>query len=250
MRLQDRRALLIGAASGIGRETAAAFVREGARVVVADRNREGGLETISALRAMGADATFQEVDVTDEAQVADAVANAVKLLNGLDVLANFAGVQRSGVIEEFPTDQWELTFATNVRSQFLAIKYAVPVLRQSRHASIINMASIAGLKGGPGMTVYSASKGAVIAFTKALAAELAPTIRVNSVSPGWIDTPFNQAAIDFMHGKDRLETFVQATVPLRRQGNPQEIAPIFVYLASDESSYVTGQTMVIDGGLL
>lgn len=250
MRLQDRRALLIGAASGIGRETALAFAREGARVVVADHNQEGGRATVSTLRAMGADAAFEPVDVTDEAQVAQLVSQAVKTLNGLDILANFAGIQRSGVIVEFPTDQWDLTFATNVRSQFLAIKYAVPALRGGRHATIINMASIAGLKGGPGMTVYSASKGAVIAFTKALAQELAPAIRVNSVSPGWIDTPFNQAAIDFMHGKDNLEAFVHATVPLQRQGHPQEIAPIFVYLASDESSYVTGQTVVIDGGLL
>lgn len=114
----------------------------------------------------------------------------------------------------------------------------------------MNVASIAGLKGGPGMTAYSASKGAIIAFTKALAAELGPEgIRVNSVCPGWIDTPFNQPAIDFMGGREKQEHIVTQTVPMGRQGIPDEIAPGIAYLASDASSYMTGQTLVIDGGL-
>jgi dihydroanticapsin dehydrogenase len=113
------------------------------------------------------------------------------------------------------------------------------------------MSSIAGLKGGPGMTAYSASKGAVVAFTKALAAELAPdNIRVNCVCPGWIDTPFNQPAIEFMGGREEQEEMVQQTVPLQRQGIPEEIAPGILYLASDASSYMTGKELVIDGGLL
>jgi len=113
------------------------------------------------------------------------------------------------------------------------------------------MSSIAGLKGGPGMTAYSASKGAVVAFTKALAAELAPdNIRVNCVCPGWIDTPFNQPAIEFMGGREEQEEMVQQTVPLQRQGIPAEIAPGILYLASDASSYMTGKELVIDGGLL
>ena len=115
----------------------------------------------------------------------------------------------------------------------------------------MNVSSLAGLKGGPGMTAYSASKGAIIAFTRALAAELAPdNIRANCVCPGWIDTPFNEPAIEFMGGRESQEAMVQQAVPLQRQGKPEDIAPGILYLASDASSYMTGQVLVIDGGVL
>jgi dihydroanticapsin dehydrogenase len=137
----------------------------------------------------------------------------------------------------------------NPRSCFLGAKYGVPYLRERGGGSIVNVSSLAGLKGGPGMTAYSASKGAIIAFTRALAEELAPdNIRANSVCPGWIDTPFNEPAIEFMGGRAQQEEMVQQTVPLKRQGRPEEIAPGILYLASDASSYVTGQELVIDGG--
>lgn len=251
MRLKERRSLLVGAATGIGRETARAFASEGARIVIADRNDEAGRTLVQQLQASGAPCEFVHVDVTDEAEVRSMVDAALGILGGaLDALCNFAGLQYSGVVEDFATERWDAIFATNVRSQFLVAKYAVPALRLGTNPSIVNMASIAGLRGGPGMTAYSASKGAVIAFARALANEVAPAIRVNTVSPGWIDTPFNKAAIDFMQGPERLEEFVRHNVPLQRQGKPMEIAPLFVYLASAESSYITGQTIVIDGGLL
>ncbi len=251
MRLKERRSLLVGAATGIGRDTARAFAAEGAQLVIADRNDEAGRNLVQQLQASGAPCEFVHVDVTDETEVRAMVDTTLEVLGGaLDTLCNFAGLQYSGVVEDFATERWDSIFTTNVRSQFLVTKYAVPALRLGTNPAIVNMASIAGLRGGPGMTAYSASKGAVIAFARALANELAPTIRVNSVSPGWIDTPFNKAAIDFMQGPERLEDFVQHNVPLQRQGTPNEIAPLFVYLSSVESSYVTGQTIVIDGGLL
>ncbi|HZY56846.1 MAG TPA: SDR family oxidoreductase, partial [Rubrobacteraceae bacterium] len=133
---------------------------------------------------------------------------------------------------------------------FLGAKYGVPYLRERGSGSIVNIASLAGLKGGPGMSAYSASKGAIIAFTRALAMELAPdNIRVNCVCPGWIDTPFNQPAIEFMGGREEQEKMVQQMVPLQRQGIPEEIAPGILYLASDASSYMTGQARVIAGGV-
>ena len=126
----------------------------------------------------------------------------------------------------------------------------MPYLRLRGGGAIVNVASLAGLKGGPGMTAYSASKGAIVAFTKALAAELAPdTIRVNAMCPGWIDTPFNQPAIDFMGGREAQEAVVRQIVPLQRQGTPDEIAAGILFLASDASSYMTGQALVIDGGV-
>jgi NAD(P)-dependent dehydrogenase (short-subunit alcohol dehydrogenase family) len=140
--------------------------------------------------------------------------------------------------------------AVNPRSCFLAIKHAVPILRDGGGGSIINMASLAGVKGGPGLTAYSASKGAIVGFTKALSAELAPSkIRVNCVCPGWIDTPFNQPAINFMGGREDQDRVVKQIVPMGRQGTPDEIAPMVVYLASDGSTYMTGQALIIDGGV-
>lgn len=250
MRLKNYKTLLIGAASGIGRQTALAYAREGARVAIVDINEREGFHTVQLIEDEGGAAQFIAGDVTHDDQLHHAIVTAEVFLGGVDVLANFAGLQRAGIVENFSVKDWEEIFTVNVRSQFLAAKYALPFLRQSAHGSIINMASIAGIKGGPGLTAYSASKGAIIAFTRALAAELAPKIRVNSVSPGWIDTPFNQAAIDFMHGIDRLNKFVSQTVPLQRQGVPQEIAPAFVFLASEDASYMTGHSLVIDGGLL
>jgi dihydroanticapsin dehydrogenase len=138
----------------------------------------------------------------------------------------------------------------NPRSCFLGAKYGLPFLVQRGGGVIVNVASLAGLKGGPGMTAYSASKGAIIAFTKALAAELAPAnIRVNAMCPGWIDTPFNQPAIDFMGGREVQDRVVEQIVPLGRQGVPEEIATGMLFLASDASSYMTGQALVIDGGV-
>ena len=140
--------------------------------------------------------------------------------------------------------------AVNPRSCFFGIKHAVPLMRERGGGSIINMASLAGVKGGPGLTAYSASKGAIVGFTKAVAAELAPEwIRVNCVCPGWVDTPFNQPAIDFLGGRQDQERVIKQIVPMGRQGTPEEIAPIVVYLASDGSTYTTGQALVVDGGV-
>jgi NAD(P)-dependent dehydrogenase (short-subunit alcohol dehydrogenase family) len=250
MQLEGKRAIITGAATGIGATTARMFAQEGARVVVADINDELGGRTAAEIRDGGGEAHFIRTDVTRESDVEALVNNGAEALGGLDVLFNNAGAQRSGPITEFPQDQWDLLMAVNPRSCFFGVKHAVPVLRQAGGGSIINMASLAAVKGGAGLTAYSASKGAIVAFTKALSAELAPhNIRVNAVCPGWIDTPFNQPAIDFMGGREEQERIVKQIVPLGRQGTPEEIAPIVVYLASDGSSYMTGQALVVDGGV-
>lgn len=172
-------------------------------------------------------------------------------LGGLDVLVNTSGVLSVGPVEEFDTSEWDRILDVNVRGQFLAVKHAVPALKESEGASIITLGSAAGIKGGPGATAYSASKGAVIAFSRALAMELAPHgIRVNALCPGWVDTPFNQAAYDMMGGDEKVAEFVEASVPLKRQATPEEIAAYAVFLASTESSYVTAQAVVADGGML
>lgn len=246
-RLAGKRIVLTGGVANIGREVVRAFFVEGARIVVGDVNAEAGAKL---QQEMGAAVHFVRVDVTSEESVADFIAAGVKWLGGLDVLVQNAGLQHSGAVTEFPTARWDALFAVNVRAHFLGVKYAIPHLRAAGKGAIVNTASLAGQRGGAGLTAYSASKGAVIAFGTALAMELArDNIRVNTVCPGWVDTPFNQPAIDFMGGRRTQEEIVRQIVPLGRQAVPAEIAPLFVYLASDESSYMTAQAITIDGGV-
>jgi NAD(P)-dependent dehydrogenase (short-subunit alcohol dehydrogenase family) len=250
MRLEGKLAVITGAATGIGQATARLFVNEGARVVIADINETDGRRTVDELGA-GAAASFLRVDVSRVAEMEALMNDAADAMGGIDVIVNNAGVQRSGAVTEFDESDWDALMRVNPKSCFFGAKYGVPHLRRRGGGSIVNTASIAGLKGGPGMTAYSASKGAIVAFTKALAAELAADgIRVNSVCPGWIDTPFNQPAIDFMGGREKQQALVRASVPLGLQGTPEQVAPGIAFLASDSSSYITGQTLVIDGGLV
>lgn len=245
-RLQAKRIIITGAVSNIGKEAVQAFVAEGAKVVIGDRDTAGA----RTAEALGPSVTFIEVDVTDEASVRNLIESGTEWLGGLDVLCQNAGLQHSGPVTSFDAAKWDALFAVNARAHFFGAKYAVPHLRRSGKGSIINTSSLAGKRGGPGMTAYSASKGAVIAFTTALAMELAPdNIRVNAICPGWVDTAFNNPAIDFMGGRQAQEKAVSAIVPLGRQAVADEIAPLFVYLASDESSYMTAQSITIDGGV-
>ena len=249
MQLQDKVAIITGAATGIGRATALLFAKEGASVVVADINEDDAQRTVADIEDKGGSARFVQTDVSEAEGVQALMERSAEEMGGIDVIVNNAGAQRSGAVTEFEESEWDLVMRVNPRSCFLGAKYGVPYLRERGGGSIVNVSSLAGLKGGPGMTAYSASKGAIIAFTRALAEELAPdNIRANSVCPGWIDTPFNEPAIEFMGGRAQQEEMVQQTVPLKRQGRPEEIAPGILYLASDASSYVTGQELVIDGG--
>jgi NAD(P)-dependent dehydrogenase (short-subunit alcohol dehydrogenase family) len=246
-RLTGKRIVITGAVANIGKEAVRAFVAEGARVVLADINAEAGAAVAAEF---GAAVTFIRVDVTREESVAALIESGVAWLGGLEVLCQNAGLQHSGPIESFDAARWDALFAVNSRAHFFGAKHAIPHLRRSGRGSIINTSSLAGKRGGPGLAAYSASKGAVIAFTTALALELAPdNIRVNAICPGWVDTPFNDPAIDFMGGRDAQRAKVKANVPLGRQASSSEIAPMFVYLASDESSYMTAQAVEIDGGV-
>jgi NAD(P)-dependent dehydrogenase (short-subunit alcohol dehydrogenase family) len=246
-RLVGKRIIITGAVNNIGREAAQQFVDEGARVVVADIDAAGGQRAVAGL---GPNAHFIKVDVTKENEVRDLIEQGVTWLGGLDVLVQNAGLQHSGLVTEFDATKWDALFAVNARAHFFGAKYAIPHLRKSGKGSIVNTSSLAGKRGGGGLAAYSASKGAVIAFSTALAMELAKdNIRVNTICPGWVDTAFNQPAIDFMGGRASQEAAVKAVVPLGRQAVSSEIAPLFVYLASDESSYMTAQAIAIDGGV-
>jgi NAD(P)-dependent dehydrogenase (short-subunit alcohol dehydrogenase family) len=238
-RLKDKRLLIVGAATGIGKAIAAATVAEGAQVVIADLAEESGKATAEEL---GAD--FVRCDVANETDVRAMVAIAVDTLGGLDGLVNNAGLQRAGPLERISVGDWDSLMAVNTRGVFMATREAIPHLRAAGGGSIVNTSSL------PGIAAYAASKGAVLAFTTAVALELArDRIRVNSVCPGFIDTPFNNPAIAFMGGREEQARVVERMVPLGRQAVPDEVAPLYVYLLSDESAYVTAQALSVDGGV-
>lgn len=248
-KLDGKRVVITGAAANIGRATALLFADEGARLAVGDID-QGAEETAAEIRARGGEATYLQTDVTSPEQVQRLLDGAAELLGGIDVIVNNAGIQRAGPVTDLAVEDWDALMQVNPRSCFLGAKFGIPHLRAAGGGVIVNTSSIVGLKGAPGAAGYSASKGAIVALTKALAAELADDgIRVNAICPGITDTPFNQPAIDAMGGRAAWEEFVRTVVPMRRQGAPEEIAAGMLFLASDMSSFMTGQVLVLDGGL-
>jgi NAD(P)-dependent dehydrogenase (short-subunit alcohol dehydrogenase family) len=247
--LQDKIAIITGAASGIGQATALLFVREGAAVVAVDIDEAGGQAVADAIAAEGGQALFVKADVTRAEDCRRVVQRAQDAFHGLHILFNNAGIIRRADVVETTEEEWVRVMAVNVKSIFLMCKYAVPVMAAGGGGSIINTGSGWGLKGGPRAISYCASKGAVVNMTRALAIDHGPQhIRVNSVCPGDIDTPMlrNEAR---QLGQSESDFLAEAADrPLRRFGSPEEIAQAVLYLASDASSYVAGTTLVVDGG--
>jgi NAD(P)-dependent dehydrogenase (short-subunit alcohol dehydrogenase family) len=235
-RLDGRKILITGGASGIGRATCELFAREGASVVVLDRD---------TTRVTGAQAIA--CDVSDATNVARAIQQAAQALNGLDGLVNAAGVFFNKALMETTAEVWDTTIAVNLTGTFLCVKAAVPFLREAAQASVVNIASGVGLlPTGGGSTAYVASKGGVIALTRALAAELAPTIRVNAICPGAVETPMTDGTL-----RDAAGAVIPAIVnryALGRPAAPEEIAAAILFLTAHESSFVTGVSLAVDGG--
>lgn len=248
--LVGKRVVMTGGAANIGRASAILLARHGARIVIGDLDAEGSMETVGAIEEEGGEAFFVHTDVSSEAAVRALIDTAAVQLGGLDAGFFNAGLQRTGLASEFAVDDWDALFAVNPRHCFLAAKHITPHLKKTGAGVIVLTSSLAAMKGGPGLTAYSASKGAIVGFGRALAAELAPNgIRVNVICPGWVDTPFNEPAISFMGGLEAQEKTIAEVVPLGRQGTPEEIASGVLYLISDASSYMTGHILVVDGGV-
>ena len=248
-RLDGKVAVITGGASGIGRASALAFLREGARVVVGDLNEASIAETVALARgAGGADrlATLR-ADVSSERDVAALVALTVERFGGLDCMFNNAGVGGAfGPIGETTVEEWDFTFGVLVRGVFLGLKHASTRMKaQGRGGSIINTASVAGIGGGAGPHAYSAAKAAVANLSRAVSAEMAAhRIRVNAIAPGLIKTPLATG-----RREDAWERLVRQKQPWPELGLPQDIAETALFLASDESRFITGQVIVVDGGL-
>jgi NAD(P)-dependent dehydrogenase (short-subunit alcohol dehydrogenase family) len=245
-RLDGKVALISGGARGQGETEARLFVREGAKVVFGDILDAEGQKVEAEIRASGGDATYVRLDVTSERDWRAAVETVVRQYGKLTVLVNNAGIIIRKGIEETTVEEWDRTQAVNVRGVFLGTKHAIPAMRQAGGGSIINISSIAGLVGSTyGSAAYIASKGAVRLFTKATAIQHAKdNIRCNSIHPGPIETAMIQDTLeDEAFLQDRLRR-----IPLGRIGKVEDVAYGVLYLASDESSYVTGSELVIDGG--
>jgi NAD(P)-dependent dehydrogenase (short-subunit alcohol dehydrogenase family) len=263
-RLIGKVALVTGAASGIGRACAIALAREGARVVVADVDERGGAEVCRAIEAGKGEAAFLSLDVTSEDHWRRAIEEIRSRFGALHVLVNNAGICISAPLAELSYASWRRQIAVNLDGVFLGTKAALPLLAASGGGSIINLSSVAGLRGVPGLSGYCATKGGVRLFTKAVALECAHAknhVRANSIHPGGIETPlWAKMANDGRTPGDgdpaipeRMQAAREAAeraTPLAFAGAPEDIAAGVVYLASDEARYVTGTELVIDGGVM
>ncbi len=250
-RVSGRVALVTGAASGIGKASAMALGREGATVVLTDVQAKGE-EVAGEIRKSGGKAKFQLQDVTSESEWAATVAGIEREFGRLDILVNNAGIAIGGMVTEMSFDDWRRQQSVNVDSVFLGTRAALPLMRKNKGGSIVNISSVAGLRGAPRLSAYCASKGAVRLFTKAVAIECAMMkdgVRVNSIHPGIIDTPIWSQVIPGSNEPPDLDALSTLRVPLGVKGVPDDIANGVVFLASDESRYMTGEEMVIDGGL-
>jgi NAD(P)-dependent dehydrogenase (short-subunit alcohol dehydrogenase family) len=245
-RLDGKVALISGGARGQGACEAHMFCREGAKVVFGDILDTEGQATEAEIRAAGGEATYVHLNVTSEADWRAAVATAERLYGHLHILVNNAGILIRKGIEETTEDDWDRIMAVNVKGVFLGTKHAIPAMRRAGSGSIINISSTAGLVGSPGgSSAYTATKGAVRLFTKATATQHArDNIRCNSVHPGPIATDMIK---DTLENRELWEQRLQR-LPMRRVGTPEDVAYGVLYLASDESSFVTGSELVIDGG--
>ncbi len=251
MELPNKVAIVTGAGSGMGRTISLLFAKEGAKVVAADIRETGG-ETAKMIKDAGGEAIFVKGDVGKGQDAEEIVRRCDEKYGRLDILMNNAGIQFTGTVLETREEDWDKVFWVNVRSMFVMSKAAIPVMTRSGGGVIINMGSDAGLIGNPKIAAYCASKGAVVAFTRALALDHAAAgIRANSICPGAIDTPLHVQAMSDLTPEEAAawKARVKVRYPLGRIGKPEEVANLALFLASSRSSFITGTAMVIDGGL-
>lgn len=244
MKFKNKIVLITGSSRGISKATAIAFAREGAHVIVNYLKDKIAADTIVAeVKNLGAEAVAIQADIANESDVKKMVEEAVKQFGAIDILVNNAGIVFDVPIFEKTVEQWERTLRVNLIGTFLCTKYIVPCMESRQGAAILNISSTNGIdSGSPESADYDASKAGVISLTKNLSQSLAPRIRVNSIAPGWVDTEINKDL-----PKDLIESEIQK-IALRRWGRPEEIAQAVLFLCSEDASFITGATLVVDGG--
>ena len=247
--LRNRVAFVTGAGSGIGAAGAKAMAREGACVVVTDKNGAAAEAVASQIAEEGGKARACALDVTEDADLVSAIEDVAHTEGRLDILHSHAGVQIEGTLEQVSVADMDRSWRINVRSHFIAAQAAIAPMRQQGGGSVIITSSNSGVQFDREMIAYATTKHAVLAMTRQIAADYArENIRFNALCPGFIDTPFNQGFEVQMGGRDKLETYIRETLPMGRFGTVEEIAEAIVFLASDKSSFMTGHAFVVDGG--
>lgn len=246
----EKVALITGGSSGIGRATALTFAKGGARVIIADMDENKADEVLKEIQAAGGDALFIPTDVSDDESVKSMLQHAVATYGKLNIAVNNAGIEGALVpTTEYPLDMWNKVIAVNLTGVWLCMKYEIPHLLKTSGA-IVNVASVAGLVGAPNASAYSAAKHGVVGLTKTAALEYAKQkLRVNAVCPAFIETPMvMERTMSAGTDQQTYDRLVRAH-PMRRLGKPQEIADAIVWLASDQTQFMTGHTLAVDGGL-
>ncbi len=245
--LNDKIAIITGGGRGLGRAIALAFAEAGAHIVVASRTREQLNEVATLIRAKNRRALTIEVDVTDSASVAQMIGATHKEFGRIDILVCSAGAGWAERLDQMSDETWKWIIDTDLTGTFYCCREALRVMIEQKSGSIINIASVAGIKGPPGLGAYAASKGGVIAITKVLALEnTRHNVRVNAIAPGYFRTDMNAASLD----DPEIGPKIVKRIPMRRVGMPEEIGPLAVFLASDDASFITGEVYGISGGEL
>lgn len=249
MILENRIAIVTGSGSGIGRAGALAMAREGALVIIADRDAGAGEETVRQIRERGGNAEAVTTDVADDNAIERLIAGTLDRHGRIDILHNHAGIQIGGPLTDVSRDGFDASWRINVRAHFLAAQLAMPAMIAVGGGVILNTASNSGVFYDREMIAYATSKHAVVAMTRQMALDYAKhKVRVNALCPGWVDTPFNDPFIAQMGGRAAIEAYVRDKIPMGRWAAAEEIAEAVLFLVSDRSSFMTGQALVIDGG--
>lgn len=243
--LKDKVVVVTGSARGIGKAIALRFAEAGAKVMVSDMNEEEMQKTVEEIKAKGIGASSFKANVSLASEAEALLEKTKEIFGKVDVLVNNAGITRDNLIIRMTEEEWDAVINVNLKGVFNCSKAAIKIMMKQKYGNIINIASVVGIMGNPGQANYSASKGGVIALTKTLAKEYAGrSIRVNAIAPGFIDTAMTQAI------PEKERNAMIAMIPLKRLGQPEDIANACLFLASDLSSYVTGQVLTVDGGMV
>ena len=244
MRVKDKVVIITGSGSGIGKETALLFAKEGAKVAVADVNEKGGVETVENIKKSGGEAFFAKLDVSRREQIKQVVKDTIAKYGKIDVLINNAGIIQDALVVKMTEEQWDKVININLKGPFNCIQAVVEQMMNQGSGVIINISSIVALYGNVGQVNYAATKAGLIGMTKTLAKELGKKgIRVNAVAPGFIYTPMTAKV------PEKILEMMKEKTPLRRLGKPEDVANTLLFLSSDEASFINGAVISVDGGL-
>ena len=249
-RVQNLVAIVTGAGSGIGQASAIRLAEEGATVICADINGDAVNATVKQIVNAGFKAEARSIDISDSQACTELVDSTATKFGSVDILVNNAGVNLPGVFHEVTNETIDRTLNVNVKGAMYLTRAALPHMLANQRGSIVNMSSVNGLVSEPYLSVYSASKGAIVMFTRGIALDYAKTgIRCNAICPGWVDTPINHAHAKMLGGLDHVYKTIDSFQPIGRPGTSREIANVVLFLASDESSFMTGSIVSADGGM-